>query len=45
MQFSYTNLLNLFNEKQQRSLYESNKYLTLNIHLVSIFKQAFTQST
>lgn len=44
MQFSYTNLLNLFNEKQQ-SLYESNKYLTLNIHLVSIFKQAFTQST
>lgn len=27
MQFSYTNLLNLFNEKQQ-SLYESNKYLT-----------------
>lgn len=44
MQFSYTNLLNLFNEKQQ-SLYESNKCLTLNIHLVSIFKQAFTQST
>lgn len=42
MQFSYTNLLNLFNEKQQ-SLYESNKYL--HIHLVSIFKQAFTQST